>query len=57
MKNKTAGLISIAFLIWSGSAVVRNLDSPESLKFLASISGCLFFSLLLILNFKNVIRK
>ncbi|WP_262150175.1 hypothetical protein [Chryseobacterium foetidum] len=57
MKNKTAGLISIAFLIWSGSVAVRNLEKPESLTFLAAILGCLFFSLLLILNYTKTQKK
>lgn len=57
MKNKTAGLISIAFLIWSGSGVYRNLDNPDGKIFTASIIGCLFFSYLVLMTFAGSLNK
>lgn len=57
MKNKTAGLISIAFLIWSGSGVYRNLDNPGGKMFTASLIGCLFFSYLVLMTFAGSVNK
>ncbi|WP_312075070.1 hypothetical protein [Chryseobacterium sp.] len=57
MKNKTAVLISIAFLIWSGSGVYRNLDNPSGKIFSFSVIGVLFFSYLVLMTFADSLNK